>query len=105
MVPLVIASALALLTLDETPATSQAAAAAPAEVGASHQTDASQDPARVICKGEAVTGSRFQKRTCLTRAEWAELQRRREYERDKFERHLGENAGLPALAPNPIGAN
>jgi beta-lactamase regulating signal transducer with metallopeptidase domain len=41
------------------------------------------DPQRVVCRSEAVTGSRFLRRVCMTQAQWTDLQLRL----DDFQRH------------------
>ena len=92
MSPLIIAPALSILALEATPATSQNATAEPAKVSA---PAVANDPNKVICKAQPVTGSRFETRVCMTRTKWADLERQRARVLDSFERHLGENAGLP----------
>ncbi len=96
MTPLILATALSLLAADAGPATDSgqtAATAPPAATSASQKSDA-DDPDKVICKREVVTGSRFSKRVCMTRGEWGEQARRTE----DMARRLGENAGLNAAA-------
>lgn len=57
-------------------------APSPSPPPAASDKSAADDPNRVICHKEQVTGSRFYKRICLTKAEWdqqtaaaAEMQR------------------------------
>ncbi len=94
MTPLIVATALSLLALDATPASStQATTVAPAQVSAPTKavTNGADDPDRVICHKEAMTGSRFEKRICMTRAQWDEQQR----QTADFERRLGEHPNAP----------
>ncbi len=102
MGPFIIATAFALVALDATPATSQTSTVEPAKVNASAKTSAPNDPGKVICKGQPITGSRFERRVCMTRTQWADLARQRARVLDAFERHLGENAGFAPLSGNSI---
>ncbi len=102
MVPIIIATALAIVALDVTPATSQSSTVEPAKVNAPARANAANDPNRVICKGQPVTGSRFERRVCLTRTQWVDLERQRERALDGFERHLNENAGFAPLGGNSV---
>jgi len=88
MTPVIVGAALALLAFDAAPATSQQpTTVSPAVVaGSAAAANGADDPDRMICKNEALTGSRFTKRICMTHAEWAEQQRKTE----DFERRLGE---------------
>ncbi len=104
MSPLIVATALSLLALDAAPAMSQTATVAPARADASPKTDSADDPAKVICKRQPITGSRFERRVCLTRADWVELERRRLEVTGAFERQLGESTGL-GPGGNSIPAN
>jgi hypothetical protein len=85
MTPVIVGAALALLALDAAPATSPPTATTPAAADKAG-ADPANDPDKVICKKEAITGSRFEKRICMTRAEWGEQERRTQ----EFERHLNE---------------
>ena len=77
MTPLIIGSALALLAFDSAPANAPATDVSPAVV--SHpKVDDANDPDKVICKNQPLTGSRFSKRVCMTRAQWGEQQRQTE---------------------------
>jgi len=60
----------------ETPASE--AAAEPVADTATTQTSAAdlEDSNKVICKRTIVTGSKFKKKICGTKAEWAEMQAR-----------------------------
>ena len=40
----------------------------------------SSDESKLVCKGEAKTGTRFKTRTCHTKAEWEEI--RQQHQRD-----------------------
>ena len=89
MTPLIITAALSLLALDNTPATNPPpTTVAPATVTTpAKSTNPNDDPDKVICKNQPMTGSRFEKRLCMTRADWGEQERRLQ----EFERHLGES--------------
>ncbi len=87
MTPLILATALSLLALDATPSTTQPTLVAPATVTGQGITDVRNDPDKVICKKEQITGSRFEKRVCMTRSGWDDQARHVE----EFERRLGEN--------------
>jgi hypothetical protein len=89
MTPLIFATAMSLLALDAGPASAPAAAAPAASA-----TSNADDPDRVICKNQPVTGSRFIKRICMKRSDWDEQVRRTEEGRRK----LGESAGFNAAA-------
>src|SRR5471032_2273617 len=104
MSPLIIATALSLLALDATPTISQTVAVAPAKVDAQAKTDTAKIPEKKICRSQAITGSRFERRICMTRTNWTDLEQRRARTLDDFERQLGFVAGLPG-GHNDIGAN
>ncbi len=71
MISAIVGAALALLALDSAPAASEPTTVKPAVVqGSQSSADAQSDPDRVICKREAITGSRFEKRVCMTKADW-----------------------------------
>ncbi len=91
MTPLIVAAALSLLALDSSPATSQPTTVAPAQVSGSQKSSANDDLDKVVCHREALTGSRFEKRVCMTKAQWDERQR----QTDDFERRLGEHPNAP----------
>jgi len=57
-------------TMADTPATSQSPASQPSAPAASKPADAADDPNKVICRREEVTGSHFERRVCMTRAQW-----------------------------------
>ena len=57
------------------------------------------NPDRVICKSEAVTGSHFVKRICMTKAEMDERDRQLEV----FERERDHASGYTAPQTNPMG--
>jgi hypothetical protein len=71
------------------------AAASSAPTKAANPKD---DPDRVICRTEAVTGSRFTHRVCMTKAQMDERQR----EFDQFERQRNETNGLTSGAGNAM---
>lgn len=58
------------------PAAKPAVAAAPALIKASQAASAADDPDKIICRIQPVTGSRFLRRVCITRWEWREQQAR-----------------------------
>ena len=69
MTPVIVGAALALLAFDAAPATSQPTTVSPAVVQGT-ASGAPDDPDKVICRKEALTGSRFEKRVCMTREAW-----------------------------------
>ena len=87
MTPLIIAAALSLLALDSGPATSQPGAAAPDKAATSHKSKDADDPDKMICRNQPITGSRFVRRVCMTRAQWDE--RQRQYE--QLQRRIDQN--------------
>ena len=93
MTPLLVATALSLIALDATPAsTAPPTTVAPATVTSTKSAaNGADDPDRVICHKEAITGSRFEKRVCMTKVQWDEQQRQTE----DFERRLGEHPNAP----------
>ena len=93
MTPLIIGAALALLALDSAPATAPTTEVKPAVV-AGQKTDDLADLDRVICRNQPITGSRFNKRVCMTKAQWGEQQRQTEI----LERRLNQTT-----SPNPGG--
>ena len=70
----VVSPAAAPAAVQQGPATTQSPA--PAEVKVSQTTRVAEDPDQTTCKLQPVTGSRFQRRVCMTRMEWFEQQRR-----------------------------
>lgn len=92
MSSLILAAVFSMLAADAAPAAAQAAAA-PAATPVSH--DKSADEAeldRVVCRNEPITGSRFNKRVCLTKREWGERTRKAE----EMSQRLGERAATQA---------
>ncbi len=104
MSPLIVATALSVLALDSAPATSQTAVVAPAVAAGSQPAKPAPD-IRTVCRAEELTGSRFQRRLCLTRAEWIELDRRQQQEMQDWERRTDEHTGYAPTAGTLIGAN
>jgi hypothetical protein len=49
-------------------------------------------PAEEICRSEAVTGSNFKRRVCLTAAEWANLDNKERAGAEEFGRQTRENS-------------
>ncbi len=89
MTPLIIAAALSLVALDSTPAASPSATpVAPATVKGAKSVASDNDPDKVICKTEALTGSRFNKRVCMSRSSWDEQAKQTEI----FERRMNQTA-------------
>ena len=62
---------------------------------ASRTEKPADDPNRVICKSEEVTGARFLRKVCLTRAQWTE----RQLQADRFMRETDSHSGISADAP------
>jgi hypothetical protein len=93
MVPVIVGAALALLALDAAPAGTGAppTTVRPAVVTAAPKEDPVADADKVTCRKEAITGSRFTKRICMTKAQWDEQERQTE----DFERRLGEHPNAP----------
>jgi hypothetical protein len=89
MTPLIFA--MSLLVTDAGPA--EATAPLPPHAKGEKNPDI-DDPDRVICKNQAITGSRFIKRICMTRADWNEQTRKTQ----EAERKLGESAGFSAAS-------
>ena len=77
MTPLIIGTALAILALDSAPAAAPPTEVKPAVV-AGQKADDANDPDRVVCRNQPLTGSRFTKRVCMTKAQWGEQQRQTE---------------------------
>ena len=88
MTPVIVSAALAFLALDSGPAVSQSTAAKPATAEAAKTAGGVDDPDRVICRNEALTGSRFTKRVCMTKSQWDEKQHQVEI----LERRLNQTA-------------
>jgi hypothetical protein len=93
MTPFVVGAALALLSLDSAPATASAPTppAAADSKSDSAKTKPADDMDKVICRREAITGSRFEKRICMTKAEWGEQERQTE----DFERRIASQPNAP----------
>lgn len=108
MTPILIAAALSILALDPAPVvappTSKPNTIAPVTVeGASGP--ALRDPNRVMCRTSELTGSRFQKRTCATRQQWVDIDKKNELNTNDFFRQANENAGLQRMERSSIPAN
>jgi hypothetical protein len=86
MTPMIVAAALSLLALDAAPASSGSppTTVKPAVVAAPAKEDPLADLDKVICRKEQITGSRFFKRTCMTKAQWGEQDR----ETEDFKRRI-----------------
>ena len=59
------------------------------------------DPDKVICRQEADTGSRFEKRICHTRAQWDEMSAHAQ----EMQRQNSQRAGLGVTQSNPMGGH
>lgn len=59
------------------------------------------DPDRVICRNEPVTGSRFNKRICLTKAQMDE----RDRETEQYERQQQNMTGMQSHSTNAMGGS
>ena len=88
MTPVIVGAALALLALDSAPAASPPTTVSPATVEAPKMVGGVTDPDRVICRKEALTGSRFTKRVCMTNAQWQYQEKQTEI----LERRLNQTA-------------
>jgi hypothetical protein len=86
MTPLIIGTAIALLALESAPATAPPTEVKPAVV--TGKVDDNADADRIVCKNQPLTGSRFTKRVCMTKAQWGEQQRQVEV----LERRLNQTA-------------
>jgi hypothetical protein len=93
MTPVIVGAALALLALDAAPAdTSTPTTVKPAVVTAAQdKDDPLADLDKVTCRKEAITGSRFVKRTCMTKAQWNEQDR----ETEDFKRRVTQHVDGP----------
>ena len=78
----------------EAPAGGAQSAQASAEDG--HPQTPTQNPNTVICKREEITGSRFMKKVCLTRAEWGAKQAAAE----KFKTDVEERGSIASMPAN-----
>jgi hypothetical protein len=109
MSPLIFAVALSVMAVDTAPvptpasATSQTPSAGPASP---QPGSPAPDPNKVLCRAQVITGSRFMKRICMSRADWAEYDRRQEQETTYLKRKTDDMAGLPTTAgPGGPGGN
>jgi len=86
-----IMAAAAAATSDAPAASGQTASSPPATQAAA------DDSQKVVCHYEEVTGSRFKKRVCHTKAQWQQLSEQAE----KMQRDIAEHTALvPAATPN-----
>jgi hypothetical protein len=105
---LIIAAALSLAALDSAPATAtapQTVITAPAAPNGSAPTAPAADETHKVCKATEITGSRFQRKMCLTRAEWVALEKREQEAKDDWVRRTDEHSGYAPTAGTMIGAN
>lgn len=106
MPPLILATALSVLVLDAAPATAPPAPAPAAAVGSRKPADAPEPGKKVVCRAQVVTGSRFMRRICMTRAEWVDYDRLQQQEADDFKRRMNAVNGLPSMGgPGTPAAN
>ncbi len=86
---LLLALAMAAAVADA-PATSQPPASPSGGAAASSKphVSAANDPDKIVCKTEEVTGSHFERRVCMTRADWD----RQTLAAQKFEQQIHEAA-------------
>ena len=96
MSPLVLVMAAALAAGD---ASTPAPSANPAPDTGRPAAKSMSDPDRVICKTEAITGSRFEKRICRTRLEWDQMTQRAE----EMQRINAQHAGAGMTQSNGLG--
>jgi hypothetical protein len=87
MTPLVIATALSLLALDAGAANAPSTPVSPATVKAPPSVAPANDPDKVVCHKEQLTGSRFYKRVCMTQAQWDDQEKNTE----TFERRINQS--------------
>ena len=52
------------------------------------------DDYELECRTRTVTGSRFKRKICAPKAEWAEFDRRNEGKSDRFVRDVGQSSGV-----------
>jgi hypothetical protein len=90
MTPFVVTAVLSLLALDAAPSSSQPNTVSQVQVTSPSKTAANgvDDPDKVICHKEAITGSRFEKRVCMTKSQWDDRERQVEV----LERRLNQTA-------------
>ena len=88
MTPVIVGAALALLALDSAPAASPATTVRPATIEAPKMVGGVVDPDRMVCRKEALTGSRFTKRVCMTNSQWQDQEKQTEV----LERRLNQTA-------------
>jgi hypothetical protein len=100
MTPLILAAAISLIAASDVPQTPSSTSTSPAPVT---KTDKSNrdDPDRVICRTEQVTGSRFNKNVCLTKAQWDE----KAAEAEKLEQRIHERAAFGAPSGGAFSGN
>jgi len=82
------------------PSTAAQAPAAPTAQAAPTSTSAATDDSdKVVCRNEPITGSKFTRRICATRAQW----RRQEENAQEFEHTLDSKSGLSGNMSSPLG--
>ncbi len=98
MSPLVLVMAAALAAGD---ASTPAPSANPAPETAPQAARSMSDPNRMVCKTEAVTGSRFEKRICRPKADWDDMTARAE----EMQRVNNQRTGMGVTQSNPMGGH
>jgi hypothetical protein len=82
------------------PAAEATAAAAPAAAPAGTAAVASNEEPEIICRNEAVTGTVFKRRVCMTQAEWNASQRGQRRQIEEMARRNRDAAGVGAATQN-----
>jgi hypothetical protein len=93
-----------LLSLTMAAAVAGAAAPSPgnsppsAPAPASHSAKPADDPDKMICRDEPITGSRFTRRVCMTKSQWDQLTA----EAARMRRQTEETTGLGGGGSSPF---
>jgi hypothetical protein len=93
MTPLILAAALSLIAASDVPQT-----APTSSTPAANSDKPKDDPDKVICRSQPVTGSRFIKRVCHTRAEWAQM----DAQVQEMERQMREHSAITGHASSAM---
>ena len=97
MTPLILAVAAMLAASDASQVPSVAQATTTATAGAASKP--APDPNKIVCKDEELTGSRFTRRVCKTRAQWEAKQDAA----DNYKREIEDRNGLNGPQVGPFG--
>ena len=57
-------------------------------------TGMTADDKEIVCRMKATTGTRFKRRICATKAQWAKLEEKNQQDTDEFRREAGKKDGL-----------